>query len=226
MSKLKLVGMGPGSPDYITPIAKKAVQNAEIVIGANRALSLFQDHINDESLLLTAKNVKEGLKYGIASAESGKNVVILSTGDPGFSGLLGSLVNIAGKDVDVDVIPSVSSIQVCAARLRMRWDTADLLSFHGDASHEKKMRLIEALKDGKKVMLLPDPKSFSPCDIAQFLIDHGIDRETPVSVCENLTLGNERTVTSTLDGILEQKFDLLCVMVVGAVHKQKGKVEG
>jgi cobalt-precorrin-7 (C5)-methyltransferase len=220
VSKLKLVGMGPGSPDYITPIAKKAVQNAEIVIGAKRALSLFQDHIKGESLLLTAKNVKEGLKYGIKSAESEKSVVIVSTGDPGFSGLLGSLINIAGKDVDVDVIPSVSSIQVCAARLRMRWDTADLLSFHGDASHKKKMRLIEALKNGKKVMLLPD-KSFSPCDIARFLIDHGIDEETPVSVCENLTLDDERTVTSTLDGILKQEFDMLCVMVVGAEQTER-----
>jgi len=221
VSKLKLVGMGPGSPDYITPIAKKAVQNAEIVVGAKRALSLFQDHIKGESLLLTAQNVKEGLKYGIKSAESGKSVVILSTGDPGFSGLLGSLINIAGKDIDVDVIPSVSSIQVCAARLRMRWDTADLLSFHGDASHEKKMRLIEALKNGKKVMLLPDPKSFSPQDIARFLIDHGIDGETPVSVCENLTLDDERTVISTLDGILKQEFDMLCVMVVGAEQTER-----
>jgi len=221
MGKLKLVGIGPGSPDYITPIAKKSVQNAEIVIGAKRALNLFQDHIKGESLPLTAQNVKESLKYAVESAEAGKNVTILSTGDPGFSGLLGSLINIAGKNVDVDVIPGISSIQVCAARLRMRWDTADLLSFHGEASHEKKMRLVEALKDGKKVMLLPDPKSFSPTDIAKFLIDHGIDKETSVSVCENLTLGNERTVTSTLDGILKQNFDLLCVMVVGADHKQK-----
>jgi cobalt-precorrin-7 (C5)-methyltransferase len=226
VSKLKLVGMGPGSPDYITPIAAKAVENAEIVIGAKRALELFKDHINGESLLLTAQNVKEGLKYGVTSAEAGKNVVILSTGDPGFSGLLGSLINIAGKGVDADVIPGVSSIQVCAARLRMRWDTADLLSLHADASSEKKMKLVEAVKDGKTVMLLPDPKSFSPCDIAQFLIEQGIDRETPVSICENLTLENERTVTATLDVILKQKFDMLCVMAVGADQKQKGKLKG
>lgn len=224
MSKLKLVGMGPGSPDYISPITTKSVQNAEVVIGAKRALKLFQDHINGESLLLTAQNVKEALKYGVASAEAGKTVVILSTGDPGFSGLLGSLTNIAGEDIDVNVIPGVSSIQVCAARLCMRWDTAELLSFHGDANNEKKMKLVKSLKDGKKVMLLPDPKSFSPQDVARFLIEEGVDRETLVSVCENLTLGNERTVTSTLDGILEQEFDMLCVMVVGA--EQKEKVEG
>ncbi|PVX25444.1 MAG: precorrin-6y C5,15-methyltransferase (decarboxylating) subunit CbiE [Candidatus Bathyarchaeum sp.] len=215
MSKLKIVGMGPGSPDYVTNIAKESVQNAEIVIGAKRALALFQNWISGESLLLTAQNVKEGLQYGVKSAKADKNVVILSTGDPGFSGLLGSLLNIAGKDVDVEVIPGVSSIQVCAARLRMRWDTADLLSFHADTSYEKKMKLVEALKDGKRVILLPDPKSFTPKDIARFLIDQGIRGETPVSVCENLTLENERTVTFTLDRILNQEFDVMCVMVIG-----------
>jgi cobalt-precorrin-7 (C5)-methyltransferase len=167
-------------------------------------------------LLLTAQNIQEGLKYGIDSAEAGKIVVILSTGDPGFSGLLGSLINIAGKDVDIDVVPGVSSIQVCAARLRIRWDTAELISFHADVSNEKKLRLVEALKDGKTVMLFPDPNSFTPKDVAQFLIDNKIDPNTTVSICENLTLDNERIVTSTLEEILGQEFDVLCVMAIGA----------
>jgi cobalt-precorrin-7 (C5)-methyltransferase len=214
--------MGPGSPDYITAIAKKSVQNAEIVIGAKKALNLFQDFIKGESLALTAQNITEGLRYGIRSAALGKEVVILSTGDPGFSGLLGSLFKVAGKNVNVEVIPSVSSIQICAARLRMRWDTAELLSFHADPSHEKKMKLVEALKAKKAVMLLPDPKSFCPCDVTQFLIEHGIDKETPVSICENLTLDNERTVSSTLEGILGQQFDSLCIVVVGA-NQTEGK---
>ncbi|MCW4015960.1 MAG: precorrin-6y C5,15-methyltransferase (decarboxylating) subunit CbiE [Candidatus Bathyarchaeota archaeon] len=215
MSKLKIVGMGPGSPDYITDIAKQSVQNAEIVIGAKKALKLFQDFIHCESLALTAQNIIEGLKYGVASAAAGKEVVILSTGDPGFSGLLGSLLKVAGKDVDFDVIPNVSSIQICAARLRMRWDTATLISFHADASNEKKMKLVEATKSGNIVILLPDPQSFSPSDVARFLIENGIDKKTAVSVCENLTLTNEKVVTSTLAGILEQEFGVLCVMVVG-----------
>jgi cobalt-precorrin-7 (C5)-methyltransferase len=223
VSKLKLVGMGPGSPYYITQIAKESVQNADVVIGAKRALELFHDHINGESLLLTAQNMKEGLKHGVSSAEAGKIVVILSTGDPGFSGLLGTLIKIAGKDVDVDVIPGVSSIQVCAARLRMRWDTTDLVSFHADVSHEKKMKLVEALKGGKTVMLLPDPNVFTPKDVAQFLIDNKISGDTPVSICENLTLDNERIVTSTLGGIMEQEFDALCVMAVGVGQETERK---
>lgn len=208
--------MGPGSKDYITNIAKESVQNAQIVIGSKRALELFNDYIQGESLLLTAKNMKEGLKQGIASAKAGKNVVILSTGDPGFSGLLGTLIRIEGKNVDVDVVPSVSSIQMCAARLRMRWDSTVLLSFHANVNQEKKLMLVEAIKEGKTVMVLPDPYSFKPRDIAEFLIAKGVDRFVSVSVCENLTLENERIVRSSLSGILKSQFDVLCVMVIGA----------
>jgi cobalt-precorrin-7 (C5)-methyltransferase len=215
MSKLKLVGTGPGSPEYITPIAKKLVKNAELVIGAERSLDLFQDYIKSEILRLTASNVKRAIKQGVKVAQDGKNVVILSTGDPGFSGLLRTLVSVAGKDADVDIIPGVSSIQVCAARLRMRWDTADLVSFHADITNEKKVGMVDSLKKGKPVILLPDPHKFTPCDVAKFLIGHGIPKETPVGICEKLTIKNENTTTSTLSGILEQKFDRLCVMIVG-----------
>lgn len=221
MGKLKLVGIGPGSPKYITPIAKEAVQNAESVIGTKRALNLFQDHIKGEQLPLTSQNLKELLRHAVESAEGGKNVTILSTGDPGFSGLLGSLINAAGKDVEVDVIPGISSIQVCAARLCMRWDTAKLFSFHGETSNKEKMRLVETLKQGRTVILLPDSKSFAPPEVAKFLIDHGIDSETSVGVCENLTLPNEKTATNTLSGILENNFDPLCVMTIGTGVKQK-----
>jgi cobalt-precorrin-7 (C5)-methyltransferase len=223
MGKLKIVGTGPGSSDYITQIAKETVQNAEIVIGAKRALNLFQNYTKDEALPLTAKNLKELLKHAVESAEAGKNVAILSTGDPGFSGLLRTLQNVAGKDVQVDVIPGVSSIQVCAARLRLSWDTSQLFTFHGGASSEEKKKLAEALKEGKTVFLLPDNKSFAPPDIAKFLIDHGIDEKMPIGVCENLTLSNERTITSTLEGILQQNFDSLCVVAIGTGIKQKDR---
>jgi cobalt-precorrin-7 (C5)-methyltransferase len=206
--------MGPGSAEYITQIAKDSVQNAQIVIGAKRALELFSDFICGESLVLTAKNMKKGLQYGLDSAKE-KNVVIISTGDPGFSGLLGTIIKIAGKPVDVEVIPGVSSVQVCAARLRIRWDTAVLLSFHSDVTQEKKLTMVEALKKGKTVIALPDCNSFTPEKIAEFLISCGVDRRTSVSVCENLTLHNERIVKSSLVGVLGIQFDKLCIMVVG-----------
>lgn len=215
MRKLTIVGVGPGSPDYVTPAARKAVQKAQVVIGSERNLNLLQGDIRGETLTLTGKNVDELLEYAHDSAAKGKAVVLLSAGDPGFSGLLGSVLSRAdGKNVEVSVIAGVSAIQVCAARLGMCWERAVLFTFHNGVTEKQKEALLEAVKAGKDVFLLPETKTFMPSDIAAFLVNSGIDKTTHVAVCENLTLDNERVVESTLEEAAEQKFSPMCVMVI------------
>jgi cobalt-precorrin-7 (C5)-methyltransferase len=215
LAKISIVGVGPGSLDYVTPIAKRTVRNAQLVIGAERALNLFRGDIKGETLALTAKNMNEALRRAVESAADGKTVALLSTGDPGFSGLLRTFQSATeGKNVKVDVVPGVSSMQACAARLHMCWDETKLFSFHEGTSLEKRKELADAVKKGNSVMLFPDPKTFSPRDIAKFLIENGVAEETPVAVCENLTLGNEKATSSTLRGILGKRFGSLSVMVI------------
>jgi cobalt-precorrin-7 (C5)-methyltransferase len=221
VAKLNVVGIGPGSPDYVTPAARRTVQDADIVIGAERSLSLFREDIKGEAVALTAKNVTKVLKYAAESAEKGKSVALLSTGDPGFSGLLRSILKYTqGKAVKVNVIPGVSSIQACAARLCMCWDEMNLFSFHKGTTAEKKVQLAKAVSEGKDIMLLPDPKAFPPREIASFLIKSGLAKETPVFVCERLTLSDERIVESNLESVATLDFDALCVMVIKVNQKQ------
>ena len=215
MAKIIIVGAGPGSPDYVTPIAKKTVRNAEMVIGAERSLDLFSDDVKGELLKLTAKNMNETLNKAVDSAQKGKSVVVLSTGDPGFSGLLRTVSRVAkGKSVEVEVVPGISSVQVCAARLSMPWDELSLFTFHEGVSAAKKALLAEAVKGGRDALLLPNPKNFSPAEAAKFLIESGVDAGTPVFVCENLTLSDERIVNSTLGEVARSSFRPLCVMVI------------
>jgi len=223
VAKLNVVGIGPGSLDYVTPAAKKTVQNADLVVGAERSLNLFQNDIRGEAVVLTAKNVPEVMKYAADSAEKGKTVALLSTGDPGFSGLLRSISKYTrGRNVEVAVVAGVSSIQACAARLCMSWDEVSLFTFHKGITAKKKAQLSKALKEGKDVMLLPDPKAFAPREIASFLVKSGLDKETPVFVCERLTLSDERITESTLEQVSKRDFDALCVMVIEVDQKQEG----
>jgi cobalt-precorrin-7 (C5)-methyltransferase len=224
LAKLNIVGVGPGSPDYVTPAARKTVQQAEVVIGAQRSLNLFTEDIKGETMILTAKNLNSALKFAVESAEKGKNVALLSTGDPGFSGLLRTVLKSdLVKAVEVKVVPGVSSIQACAAKLGISWDDMCLFTFHeGDVSTEEKNELASCLKKRKDAMLLPDSRAFPPHEIASFLIKAGVDKETPVFVCENLTLDDERVISSSLEEVSKQTFRSLCVMVIKANHKEKG----
>jgi cobalt-precorrin-7 (C5)-methyltransferase len=220
VAKLSIVGTGPGSPDYVTPAARKTVQGSQIVIGAERSLSLFREDIRGEWLKLTAKNLNDALKYAVYSAKAGKSVALLSTGDPGFSGLLGSVLKRArGKQFEIAVVPGVSSVQACAAALQMCWDEASLFTFHDVASSEKKDALAKAVKAGKDVVLLPNPKVFTPRMISSYLIKSGVDKSTPVVICENLTLSDERIIETTLEEASKQDFASMCVIVIKSSRK-------
>jgi len=215
VAKISIIGVGPGSPDYVTPIARKKVQKAQLVIGAKRALDLFKGDINGEELKLTAKNLNEALARAVEAAKMGKSVALLSTGDPGFSGLLRTFLKAYnGDNAEVNVTPGVSSIQVCAARLQMGWDEAKLFSFHDGINDRKKKELADAVVKGDDIILLPDSKAFSPSDVANFLIDKGVPEDTSAIVCENLTLEDERVVAGTLRGIVGKSYGSLCVMVI------------
>ena len=145
-------------------------------------------------MVLTAKNLSSALKFAVESAQKGKNVALLSTGDPGFSGLLHTVLE-SGlvKAEEINVVPGVSSIQACAAKLGISWDDACLFTFHeGKVTDEDKSHLLSCVKKGKNVMLLPDSRAFPPNEIANFLLKAGVDKKTPVFVCENLTLDDEK----------------------------------
>jgi cobalt-precorrin-7 (C5)-methyltransferase len=221
LAKLNIVGAGPGSPDYVTPAARKAVQTADIVCGAQRNLNLFRTDIKGKPVVLTAKNMDKELKTAVELAKKGKNVVLVCTGDPGFSGLLKSVMD---RDLikadEVNVVAGVSSLQVCAARLGMSWDNVRLFSFHEGATAEKKEELALTVKAGGTVMLLPEPKAFSPKEIAEYLISEGIDKKTKVWLCENLTLTNEHISMGTLDS-LGTKSESLTIMVIKPNSKEK-----
>ncbi len=216
LARINIVGVGPGNPDYVTPAAKRTVAQADIVIGAQRSLNLFPAEGRGERIVLIAKNLKDTLKLAAESVNSGKSVVLLSTGDPGFSGLLHTVLESElFKAEDINVVAGVSSIQACAARLNISWDTARLFTFHdGKVPEEEKQELAAAVKRGCNILLLPDSRAFAPKDIASLLIKSGSDKKTPVFICENVTLENENITSSTLEKVCGQTFGALCVMVI------------
>lgn len=205
MSKLYIVGIGPGSRDYLTTAALNAVNISNVVIGSKRALDLFKT--DAQKIELNAKNMDENLKAAISEVENGKTVALLSTGDPGFSGVLKPILNFKSS-IEIEVIPGVSSVQLCAAKLKIPWDDADLVTMHGKGISEE---ILDIIDNGKPTIILPN---FNSAELAQFLIEKGVDKYRKAAVCEKLSYKDEKVVKSTLKDISEMEFSYMCVMVV------------
>ncbi|MEN6293815.1 MAG: precorrin-6y C5,15-methyltransferase (decarboxylating) subunit CbiE [Methanobacterium sp.] len=206
MSKLYIVGIGPGSKDYLTLASKKAVESSDVVIGSRRALDLFKipDHGKIE---LNAQNMKEDMKLAVSEVKNGKIVALLSTGDPGFSGILKPILKLK-KDINIEVIPGVSSVQLCAAKLKIPWDEADLVTMHGKGISED---ILDIINNGKPTIMLPN---FKPAELAAYLIENGIDPDRKAAICEKLSYRDEKIIETSLKDISEMEFGYMCVMVV------------
>jgi len=206
MSKLHLVGVGPGSKEYLTFKAISTVESSDILIGSRRALELFSE-VDADKIEFGVHNMGEMLNYAVSKACEGKDVALLSTGDPGFSGVLKPILKLAGN-LEFDVIPGVSSVQICASKLKISWDEANIITMHGKGISDE---LISLINNGKTTIILPNT---TVEETIKYLLDKGVDPNRKVSICENISYPDEKIINTTLKDVLSNKFGYMCVFVV------------
>lgn len=209
-NKIFIVGIGPGSSEYLTKKALDTVKNADVTVGSTRAIELFDD-VN-EKIAFNVKDLVQKLEHAVDLAVEGKNVAILSTGDPGFSGVLNTVLRISkekgfSKEA-IEVIPGISSLQLAAAKAHIQWDNANVMTFHGRENIED---LLEVLNNGKPTIALPSRKVK---DMAQFLLDNDVDENRKVMVCERLSYPDEKIVSGTLKEIANSEFTYMCIIII------------
>ena len=208
--KIYIIGIGPGSSEYLTKKAVDTVKASDYTVGSTRAIELFNE-VNNK-IAFNVKELVEKLEEGVDLAISGNTVSILSTGDPGFSGVLNTVLRISNEKgfdkQNIEVIPGISSLQLAAARTQIQWDNANVMTFHGRENIED---ILPVINNGKVTIALPSRKVK---DMAQFLLDNGVDDDRKVVVCERLSYPDERIVESTLKEIAESEFTYMCIMVI------------
>ena len=209
-NKIYIIGIGPGSSEYLTKKAVDTVKTSDYTVGSTRAIDLFDD-VNNK-IAFNVKDLLDKLEKGVDLAIEGNTVSILSTGDPGFSGVLNTVLRIANEknfpEEKIEVIPGISSLQLAAARNHIQWDNANVMTFHGRENIED---ILKVINNGKTTIALP---SKQVRDMAQFLLDNGVDEHREVVVCERLSYDDEKIVRSTLKDIANSEFTYMCIMVI------------
>ncbi|WP_400253676.1 cobalt-precorrin-7 (C(5))-methyltransferase [Methanobrevibacter smithii] len=209
-NKIYIIGIGPGSSEYLTKKAIDTVKSSDYTVGSTRAIDLFDD-VNNK-LAFNVKDLLDKLEKGVDLAIEGNTVSILSTGDPGFSGVLNTVLRIANDKnfpkEKIEVIPGISSLQLAAARNHIQWDNANVMTFHGRENIED---ILKVINNGKTTIALPSKKVR---DMAQFLLDNGENENRQVVVCERLSYDDEKIVQSTLKDIASSEFTYMCIMII------------
>ena len=208
--KIYIVGIGPGASEYLTKKAIDTVKMSDYTVGSTRAIELFDDVQN--RIAFNVKGLLDKLDEGVKLAVDGNTGSILSTGDPGFSGVLNTVLRLSREngfpEEEIEVIPGISSLQLAAAECHIQWDNANVMTFHGRENIED---ILPVINNGKTTIALPSRKVK---DMAKFLIDNGVEPERKVTVCERLSYPDEKIVTGTLKCIAESEFTFMCIIVI------------
>ncbi|MEW6356529.1 MAG: precorrin-6y C5,15-methyltransferase (decarboxylating) subunit CbiE [Planctomycetota bacterium] len=178
--KITIVSCGPGSPDYLTLAARRAIEDAEVLVGAKRLLD--QLAADDRERILVGTDIEGVLNE--MSKRRGKRIAVLVTGDAGLCSLARPVIKRFGREA-CEVIPGISSVQAAFARIGVEWYDAQILDAHGKDPEINPA----SLKGTKKIAVLAGrPESLRwTADLADAL---GAGHE--IFVCEDLTLDNER----------------------------------
>ena len=220
MGTVFAVGVGPGSPNYITEIVKKIILDSDFIIGYKYTLNTISDLIHNKEVYEITMENQEKIYQKISRELGGGILVVPFTGDVNFSEseVVDRLIEIFG---DVEIIPGISSIQVAASKAKIPLDKSKTITMHISTSIEdKKIELQKALIDGYSVVLVPRPwpkdpkKHFMPSEISKYLKQNGFDTSVmKVYVFEALTTENEIGFEGMVDQLEGKEFSDLSVMV-------------
>ncbi len=213
---VSLVGAGPGDPDLLTIRAARLIGQAEIV---------FVDRLVGQGVMelisASAEIVYVGKSKGehsvpqaeiqrrmIEAAKSGKRVVRLKGGDPFIFGRGGEEVEaLLAANVEVDVVPGISSALGCAAAAQIpltHRDMAQAVTFvtgHAALGQEPDLDWAALARPNQTVVVFMGVGAAGT--IAARLVAAGRDPATPVAVIENGTRQNEISVFGALGNVGE-----------------------
>lgn len=225
-SKIYIVGTGPGGIEHITPRAFRAIRAADVIIGYKTYLDLISELIEDKEVISfgMTQEVERGRK-ALEIASEGKIVAVISGGDPGVYGMAGLVLEVlknsySSSKPHVEVIPGISALNACAARLGapIMHDFA-VISLSDRLTPWKAIRKrLEAASAADFVIVLYNPKSRGrPEHIrkARAIILKHRKPETPVGIVRAATRETDRVIVTNLEAFLDHEMDMQTTIIIG-----------
>ncbi|MDG9706114.1 uroporphyrinogen-III C-methyltransferase [Streptomyces sp. DH37] len=230
-----LVGGGPGDPDLITVRGRRLLAEADVVIADRLGPRDLLDELPPHVEVIDAAKIPYGRAMAqeaindalVEHAKAGKFVVRLKGGDPYVFGRgMEEAQALAEAGIPVTVVPGISSsISVPGAAgipVTHRGVAHEFTVVSGHVAPDDPRSLVDwaalAKLRGTLVMLMAVERAGA---IADALVRHGRDPDTPVAVVQEGTMAGQRRVDATLATVArtveEEGVRPPAVIVVGEV---------
>ncbi|ABM71012.1 precorrin-3B C(17)-methyltransferase [Prochlorococcus marinus] len=225
--EIHIIGSGPGDISFLTSNAKKALSRCTVWIGYKMYLDLIKPLKRNDQVLIESKltEEKDRCSKAIKLAEEGIKVALISSGESGFYGMAGLLLELLQK-IKIEyrpyfeVHPGISSVQLAAAI-----SGAPLMNDFCSISLSDKLtpwsliekRIAGALM-GDFVIALFNPQSIERNWQLKIVIDICLKSRlgnTPVLIARQVGRENQSKKFFTLNTIPFKEIDMLSIIIIG-----------
>ena len=225
--EIHIVGSGPGDISFLTNNSRKALSRCTVWIGYKMYLDLIKPLKRSDHVLVGSEltQEKERCIKAIKLAEEGIKVALISSGESGFYGMAGLLLELLQKIKKeyrpyFEVHPGISSVQLAAAL-----SGAPLMNDFCSISLSDKLtpwslieKRIEGALLGDFVIALFNPQSIERNWQLKSVIDQCLKSRpgnTPVLIARQVGRENQSKRFFTLNNIPIKEIDMLSIIIIG-----------
>lgn len=223
MSKVYVVGIGPGAYEKMTIQAANVLKECDTIVGYTVYVDLVREHFAEKEFLTTPmRREVERCELAFAEAAKGKTVAMICSGDAGVYGMSGLMLEIGSRypDIPVEVVAGVTAAIGGAAVLGAPLihdfcliSLSDLLT-----PWEKIEKRLLCAAEADFVICLYNPSSKKRHDYLKKACDLVLKYQPEDLVCgvvENIGREGEKTCLYSLKELLDTKVDMFTTVFIG-----------
>lgn len=232
MSKIFVVGIGPGEYEQMTIRAVNALQSCDVIVGYTVYVDLVKEHFAEKEFLTTPmRREVERCRMAFEEAKKGRSVAMICSGDAGVYGMAGLMLEIGQEypDIPVEVIPGVTAAlgggAVLGAPLIHDFcliSLSDLLT-----PWEKIEKRLLAAAEADFVVCLYNPSSKKRHDYLEKACDLMMRYKSPETMCgivSNIGREGETGRVMSLKELRDTRVDMFTTVFVG--NSQTTAIDG
>lgn len=218
-----VIGIGPGSPEHLTPAAAEALRSADVVVGYKPYLAMVEGLLGDAEVLGSGMRAEvDRARRAIDAAAEGPTVVVVSSGDAGVYGMAGLVLELVGErdDIDVQIVPGVSAMLAAAAALGSPLTNDFACISLSDLLTPLPVieRRLSAVAEADLVVALYNPRSNTrtgPLDLALDILTVARGSDTIVGMVRDAAREGQQVTITTLGELDPERVDMSTILVVG-----------
>lgn len=223
MTKLYVVGIGPGNYEDMTIRAARALEESQVIAGYTVYVELVKEHFQGKEFLTTPMTREtERCRMALEKAKEGKTTAMICSGDAGVYGMAGLILSMKDEypGVEVEVIPGVTAAASGAAVLGAPLihdfaviSLSDLLT-----PWEKIEKRLRQAAQADFVICIYNPSSRKRRDYLKRACRIIGEYQSPDTVCgyvTNIGRNGQRYKICTLAALAEAETDMFTTVFIG-----------